>query len=73
MNESKEQSDTIDKAKRQPRRVRLPGFIADEEIGLGDVIKHATSAVGIQPCDDCAKRAAMLNRWMVFVGRRSSK
>ena len=70
MNESKEQSDTIDKAERQPRRVRLPGFITDEEIGLGDVIKHATSAVGIQPCDDCAKRAAMLNRWMVFVGRR---
>ncbi len=73
MNEEKEQSDTTDKSKRQPHRVRLPGFITDEEIGLGDVIKRATSAVGIQPCDDCARRAAILNRWMVFSGRRSNR
>jgi hypothetical protein len=73
MNEEKEQNNMTDKSERQPHRVRLPGFITDKEIGLGDVIKHATSAVGIQPCDDCAKRAAMLNRWMIFVGRRSSK
>jgi hypothetical protein len=49
-----------------PRRVRLPGFIAGEEIGLGDVIKRATSYFGIKPCGGCERRAAILNRWMVF-------
>jgi len=71
MNQKKEQSNTTGKSAHQPYRVRLPGFIGDEEIGLGDVIKHATSTVGIRSCDDCAKRAAMLNRWLVFSGRRS--
>ena len=47
-------------------RVRLPGFIADEDIGLGDVIKRATSYFGIQACGGCERRAATLNRWMVF-------
>jgi hypothetical protein len=47
-------------------RVRLPGFIVEDEIGLGDVIKRATSAVGIRPCIGCERRAAALNRWMVF-------
>lgn len=69
MNQEKEQSDATNKSERLPYRVRLPGFISDQDIGLGDVIKRATSAVGIRPCDDCAKRAAMLNRWMVFSGR----
>ena len=55
---------------RQPYRVRLPGFISDRDIGLGDVIKRATSAVGIKPCGGCARRAAALNRWMVFSGKR---
>lgn len=53
-------------SKRPAHRVRLPGFINDEDIGLGDVIKRATSAIGIRPCDDCSKRAAALNRWMVI-------
>jgi hypothetical protein len=69
MNEEKEQSDTTATAERQPYRVRLPGFITDEEIGLGDLIKRATSTIGVLPCDGCAKRAAMLNRWMIFSGR----
>ncbi len=53
-------------SERQPYRVRLPGFIADEEVGLGDVIKRATYAMGIKPCGGCEHRAAALNRWMVF-------
>jgi hypothetical protein len=53
-------------AKAEPYRVRLPGFVRDEEIGLGDVIKRATYAVGIRPCGGCEARAAALNRWMVF-------
>ena len=52
-----------------PHRVRLPGFVTDEEIGLGDAIKRATSYIGITPCGGCARRAAALNRWMVFTPR----
>jgi hypothetical protein len=53
-----------------PHRVRLPGFIADTEVGLGEVIKRATLLAGIRPCGSCLERAAALNRWMVFSGRR---
>jgi hypothetical protein len=52
--------------KDNPFRVRLPGFIKDEEIGLGEAVKRATYAMGIQPCGGCGRRAAALNRWMVF-------
>jgi hypothetical protein len=47
-------------------RVRLPGFLIEEEIGLGDAIKRVTYAMGIAPCQGCEKRAAALNRWMHF-------
>ena len=54
----------------RPRyQVRLPGFITDEEIGLGDVIKRATYVMGIKPCGGCERRAATLNRWFGFSGR----
>jgi hypothetical protein len=56
---------------KQPYRIRLPGFIAEENVGLGDALKRFSSAFGIRPCSPCARRAAMLNRWMVFTGRRS--
>ncbi len=58
-----------EKPERRSYRVRLPGFITEQDIGLGDVIKRATSAAGIKPCASCERRAAMLNRWMVF-GKR---
>ena len=54
----------------QPYRVRLPEFILEQEIGLGDVVKRATSSIGIRPCGGCEGRAAVLNRWFVFSGRR---
>jgi hypothetical protein len=54
----------------ESHRVRLPGFTAETEVGLGEVIKRATSRVGIRPCGSCLERAANLNRWMVFSGRR---
>jgi hypothetical protein len=54
------------KPRRQPHQVRLPGFIADKEVGLGSAIKRLTYAMGIKPCAGCEKRAAALNRWMVF-------
>jgi hypothetical protein len=50
-------------------RVRLPGFVSDQEIGLGDVLKRLTSTLGIRTCGGCRRRAAMLNRWMTFDGR----
>lgn len=50
----------------KPHRVRLPGFLVEDEIGLGDAIKRATYAMGVKPCGGCDKRAAALNRWMVF-------
>jgi hypothetical protein len=50
----------------QPYRVRLPGFITDEDIGLGDVLKRATFALGLKPCGGCERRASALNRWLVF-------
>jgi hypothetical protein len=65
-----ESSGAAEKDERQPYRVRLPGFISEQELGLGDVIKRATYAIGVKPCGGCARRAAALNRWMVFSGRR---
>jgi hypothetical protein len=51
----------------RPHRVRLPGFVKVEELGLGDAIKRVTYAIGIKPCGGCEKRAASLNRWVHFV------
>ncbi len=53
-----------------PPRVRLPGFILDEDVGLGTVVKRVTSTFGIRPCGGCEQRAAMFNRWLVFTGSR---
>ncbi len=54
---------------KRPYQVRLPGFTAGLDIGLGDVVKKLTYAAGIEPCGGCQRRAAGLNRWMRFVGR----
>jgi hypothetical protein len=62
----KEAKKTKPKPGRPLHRIHLPGFIQEREIGLGDVIKRATAAMGIKPCSDCAHRAAALNRWMTF-------
>jgi hypothetical protein len=55
----------------QPYRMRLPGFVAGKDIGLGDAIKRITYSVGIRPCGGCERRAAALNRRVVFAGQRS--
>jgi hypothetical protein len=54
----------------KPHRARIPGFNADTEVGLGDLIKRTTSFAGVRPCRSCDERAARLNRWIVFSGRR---
>jgi hypothetical protein len=58
------------KSRPAPHRVRIPGFNSDTEVGLGDVVKRATSLMGIRSCGPCRERAATLNRWMAFHGRR---
>jgi hypothetical protein len=65
-----EDKERENKGEGRPHHVRLPGFISDEEVGLGDAIKRVTYAIGIKPCGGCDRRAAALNRWLVFTGRR---
>ena len=59
-------SESAPAAGRTARRIRLPGFVTNEEVGLGDVIKRATSIAGIRPCGSCSSRAATLNSLVVF-------
>jgi hypothetical protein len=67
----KAKSETVpDVSKCQPNHVRLPGFLIEEEIGLGDLVKKTTYAMGIKPCGGCEKRAAALNRWVTFNRQR---
>jgi len=59
----------VQETEQQPYRIRLPGLVGDEEIGLGDLIKGALQALRLEraaPCRRCGKRAAALNRWIVF-------
>ena len=52
----------------QTHHVRLPGFLVDE-VGLGEVVKRTTYTLGIRPCGGCERRAATLNRWLIFTRR----
>jgi hypothetical protein len=65
------ESEGADNPADAPHRIRMPGFLVEEDIGLGDAIKRVTSYVGLQPCAGCAGRAAALNRWFVLTrGKR---
>jgi hypothetical protein len=57
---------TEEDSPREPHRVRLPGFLIEEEIGLGDVIRKVTHIAGVAPCIGCERRATALNRWVRF-------
>ena len=50
-------------------RFRIPVPIT-ADIGLGDIVKRVTSAVGLPPCDGCGQRAAAMNRLVGFSGHR---
>ncbi len=52
--------------KKKPYKIRLPGFVKEGEVGLGDVVKKTTYAIGLRPCGGCQKRAAVLNSWIMF-------
>ena len=70
MTRGKSEAGRVDRDEPAAHRVRLPGFTAETEVGLGDVIKRATSLIGIRPCGSCLERAASLNRWIALSGRR---
>jgi hypothetical protein len=44
---------------------------AEQRYGLGDAVKAITSAIGVEPCAACERRAERLNQWLGF-GRRSA-
>jgi hypothetical protein len=62
----KQSGAATDREERPTHQVRLPGFLIEEEVGLGDLVKKATYAMGVKPCGGCEQRAAALNRWMTF-------
>jgi hypothetical protein len=55
--------------KLRPISVPIPRLKRD--VGLGDVVKKVTSAVGIRTCGGCARRAAALNRAVTFRATRT--
>ena len=57
------------KGTKSAHRVRLPSFLVESEIGLGDVLANATLAVGLRPCGGCKQRAEVLNRKVVLYSR----
>jgi hypothetical protein len=69
MSEKQKAADQKTSTKERPFRVRLPGFLIEEETGLGDAIKRITYAAGISPCAGCERRAARMNRWLKFYPR----
>jgi hypothetical protein len=72
MTEQIGRKEPTDEGERASRRVRLPGFIGDEDIGLGDVVKRTTSYFGIRACGGCEQRRIALNRWVALTnGRRT--
>lgn len=60
-------------AKPEPYRVRLPLFIRDDDVGLGNVVKRVTSTLGIRPCGGCERRADALNSRLVFTRGRGKE
>ena len=72
MSDSKSESETTSFAASR-HTVRLPGFIIDESVGLGDLVKQATYVAGVKPCGGCEQRAAALNRWVTFSPQKIDK
>jgi hypothetical protein len=65
-----EQDENNSKNEHATYRLRIPGFITDKDVGLGDVVKRVTYAVGMKPCGGCEQRAATLNSWLTLSPRR---
>jgi hypothetical protein len=69
MTKESESNNSQKQSEHPTHQMRLPGFITGEELGLGDVVKRVTSYLGIKTCGGCERRAAALNRWVVFTSR----
>ena len=71
MKQDEDKDAATEKQEYLPHRARIPGFLLEQDVGLGNVVKRVTSTFGIRPCGGCEQRAARLNRWLVFTdGRR---
>ena len=57
----------------RPYRLRLPGFVSDEDLGLGDALKNVPSYFGAQACGGCERRRVALNGWMTLSKGRLSE
>ena len=55
--------DASGRSEATPFRVRLPGFIANEEIGLGSVIKHPPTSAFCRAADAKAGRPRSTAAW----------
>ena len=55
---------------KEPYRMRLPGFVSDADIGLGDAVKRVIRAFGVMPCGGCDSRAAARTDGWSFPARR---
>jgi hypothetical protein len=53
-----------------PFRVRLPGFVGDEDLDLGELVSRVAATAGLRPCGGCAGRREALDRWVVLSRRR---
>jgi len=62
--------DETEEPEPRPSAIRIPIASAGEQIGLGDVLKRATTAAHVKPCSGCQQRAQLLNRWVAFTPRR---
>jgi hypothetical protein len=54
-------------------RIRVPFRMQQPSVGLGDVVKRVTTAVGFRPCSACQKRAEVLNRMVQFTTTRKPR
>jgi len=66
MSETETVTDSESAVHPRPLQVRLPGFVADRSVGLGDAVSSVAGAFGLHQCGGCSRRAATLNRWVVF-------
>ena len=46
--------------------IRVPAFVTDESLGLGDAVSRIARAASMSPCGGCDSRRNWLNRWIVF-------
>lgn len=49
----------------KPVQIPIPGL--RRRWGLGEAVKQATSALGVQPCPPCERRARLLDRRVTMV------